>query len=112
MYEETEDCWNERCLSPANTLKILPGKKGPHQPQEVMYYILSVKDDWSRFVNLIPIPSQDAGTMYSDRGKEFCNMVFTKLGPLGKYQHNFSCTYNPHFTKTWFHLAKHQPGQG
>ena len=30
-----------------------------------MKYILSVEDDWSRFVDLIPIPAKDAGSVAS-----------------------------------------------
>ena len=56
-----------------------------------MKYILTVEDDWSRFVDLIPLPAKDAGfvafglldefisrfgfpgELYSDQGKEFSN---------------------------------------
>jgi transposase InsO family protein len=99
-------------VSRYNTLQILPGKKGEPAPQEEMKYILIVEDDWSRFIDLIPIPSKDAGTvasrlldefvtrelpgeLYSDQGKELCNKVFTELSNLGKYHHDFSKAYNP-----------------
>jgi hypothetical protein len=78
-----------------------------------MKYIITVEDDWSRFVDLIPIPAKDAGSvasgllykfisrfgfpgeLYSDQGIEFCNPVFLELRNLGKYHHDFSRAYNP-----------------
>ena len=77
-----------------------------------MKYILSVEDDWSRFVDLIPIPAKDAGSVASglldefisrfglpgelffDQGKEFCNQIFLELSNLWKYHHDFSQVYN------------------
>lgn len=100
-------------VSRYNTLKVQPGRKVELATQDKIKYILTVEDDWSRFVDLIPLPSKDAGTvasglmdefvsifwlpgeLYSDRGKEFCNQVFTELSRLGKYYHGFSKAYNP-----------------
>ena len=96
-----------------NSLEIPPGKKPGLEEGQGMKYILTIEDDWSRFVDLVPIPAKDAGTvasglmdefisrfgypgeLYSDQGKEFCNQVFTELGKLGKYHHQFSKPYNP-----------------
>ena len=78
-----------------------------------MKYVLSVENDLSRFVDLIPIPAKDAGSValglldefisrfglpgewFSDQGKEFCNQVFLELSHLGKYHYDFSNAYNP-----------------
>ena len=87
-----------------------------------MKYILTVENDWSRY--LIPLPSKDAGTvasglmdkfisrfglpgeLYSDQGKEFCNQVFKELGRLGKYHHGLSKSYNPQAHRVeGFHLT-------
>ena len=64
-------------------------------------------------MDLIPIPAKDAGSvasglldefisrfglpggLYSDQGKEFCNLIFLELSNLGKYHHDFSQVYNP-----------------
>ena len=96
-----------------NSLQILPGRREGPTKQEEMKYILSVEDDWSRYIDLIPIPTKDAGSvasglldefisrfglpgkLYSDKGKEFCNQVFLELSILGKYHHDFSKVYNP-----------------
>ena len=93
-----------------NSLQILPGRREGPTKQEDMKYILSVEDDWSRFVDLIPIDAGSVasglldkfisrfglpGELYSDQGKEFCNQVFLELSNLGKYHHDFSQVYNP-----------------
>ena len=96
-----------------NLLQILFGRREGPTKQEEMKYILSMEDDWSRFVDLIPIPAKDAGSvasglldefisrfglpgeLYSDQGKKFCNQVSLELSNLGKYHHDFSQVYNP-----------------
>ena len=96
-----------------NSLQILPGRReGPLKLEETKY-ILTVKDDWSRFVDLIPITAKNAGSvasglldefisrfgfpgeLYSDLGKELSNQVCAALSALGKYHHDFSTPYNP-----------------
>ena len=100
-------------VSRYNSLQISPGKREETPKREEMKYILTVEDDWSRFIDLIPIPAKDAGTvasalldefisrfgfpgeLYSDQGKEFANKVCAALSELGRYHHDFSNPYNP-----------------
>ena len=48
-----------------NSLQILPGRREGPSKQEEMKYILTVEDDWSKFVDLILIPAKDAGSVAS-----------------------------------------------
>ena len=48
-----------------NSLQILPGRREGPSKQEEMKYILTLEDDWSRFVDLIPITAKDVGSVAS-----------------------------------------------
>ena len=53
------------------SLQIPPGRREGPPKLEEMKYILTVEDDWSRFVDLIPIPAKDAGSVASGLLDEF-----------------------------------------